>query len=164
LKDLKCVRTSDLRVVYTDADHTLYADSPDLFPVADAPANHRHLGPVVWSPPCATHPWWHDVPDDRPVIYLTMGSSGSQRVLELVIDSLAGMDSSIIGSTAGAALPVGRWRNVWLADYLPAQAIRAAVEAGLYPALKGTASRHSQTPSVPLAHRFQAFLNDVGLG
>jgi len=216
---------SDLRVVYTDADHTLYADSPDLFPLADAPANHRHLGPVVWSPPCATLPWWHDVPDDRPVIYLTMGSSGSQRVLELVIDSLAGMDVSIIGSTAGAALPVGRWRNVWLADYLPGEAaaaraalvvcnggsptsqqalaagvpvvgicgnmdqmlnmrglvaaglgtslradrltprhIGAAVEHGLGMAPGGLAARHHHPiPELPLAARFQRFLDCIGV-
>ncbi|MBK6472974.1 MAG: glycosyl transferase family 1 [Betaproteobacteria bacterium] len=119
----------DLRTVYTDADHTLYADSPELFPLPSAPPNHRHLGPVLWSPPGAPPPWWSEVPDDRPVIYLTMGSSGSAQALEHVIDALAGLNVSIVGSTAGAALPVGRWRNVWLAGYLPgeAAAARAAV-------------------------------------
>ena len=215
---------SDLRVLYTDADHTLYADSPDHFPLADAPAHHWRLGTVPWSPPGGQPPWWDDLPGDQPVIYLTMGSSGSQRVLVQVIDSLADLGVSVIVSTAGAALPVGRWRNVWLAEYLPGQAaaarsalvvcnggsptsqqalaagvpvvgicdnmdqmlnmrglvaaglgtslradrltprkIRAAVEHGLGMTSGGSAGRHNPIPELPLATRFQRFLDAIGI-
>jgi len=119
----------DLRSIYTDADYTLYADSPELFPLPDAPPHHLHLGPVLWSPPMAMPAWWDDLPDDRPLVYVTMGSSGSARLLEVVIDSLAGMGVSVIASTAGAPNPPNRWHNVWLADYLPGE--KAAAKAAL---------------------------------
>ena len=119
----------DLRSIYTDADYALYADSPELFPVPDAPANHLHLGPVLWSPPVALPPWWDTLPDDRPLLYVTMGSSGSAKLLGVVIDSLAEMDAYVIASTAGAPSPQNRWQNVWLADYLPGE--QAAARARL---------------------------------
>lgn len=114
-----------LQSIYTDADHVLYADAPELFPLPRAPANHLHLGPVLWSPPMALPAWWDDLPGDRPVVYVTMGSSGSAGLLEVVIDALAGLDLSIVAATAGAPIPLNRWRNVWLADYLPGERVAA---------------------------------------
>jgi UDP:flavonoid glycosyltransferase YjiC (YdhE family) len=42
---------SDLRRVYTDADHVLYADIAELFPGAALPAHHHFIGPLAWVPP-----------------------------------------------------------------------------------------------------------------
>ena len=39
----------DLRRIYTDADHVLYADSPHMFPLSGLPATHHYLGPLLWS-------------------------------------------------------------------------------------------------------------------
>ena len=115
----------DLRTIYTDADQVLYADSPALFPLPDAPAQHRHLGPVLWSPPVPEPPWLGELPTDRPLAYVTMGSSGRAGLLEVVLDSLAGLGIAAIVSTAGAEPPRRSWPHVWLADYLPGQAAAA---------------------------------------
>lgn len=115
----------DLRTVYTDADQVLYADSPTLFPLPDAPAQHHHLGPVLWSPPVAEPPWWDELPTDRALAYVTMGSSGGAGLLEVVLDALVGQGIGAIVSTAGTEPPSRRWRDVWLADYLPGQAAAA---------------------------------------
>lgn len=40
----------DLCRIFTDGDYTLYADVPELVPTYNLPANHRYLGPVLWSP------------------------------------------------------------------------------------------------------------------
>lgn len=120
---------ADLRQVYTEADHVLYADSPALFPLPAAPPSHRHLGPVLWSPPGALPAWWSELPADRPLVYITMGSSGVAGLLERVIDALAGHGPCIVASTAGAPLPQRRWPDVWCADYLPGE--RAAARAAL---------------------------------
>lgn len=119
---------NDLRRVYTDADHVLYADSPTLFPLPGAPANHRHLGALLWSPPVPLPPWWHEVPTDRPLAYVTMGSSGAAGLLDDVLDGLAGLGLNIMASTAGAARPARTGRKVWLADYLPGEAAAARAD------------------------------------
>lgn len=103
------VLQEDLRVVYTDADHTLYADSPTTFPTPGAPSNHRYLDPVIWSPPVPRPAWWNDVVDDRPTVYVTMGSSCHIALLEVVLDGLAGLALNVIASTAGSAAPSNRW-------------------------------------------------------
>jgi UDP:flavonoid glycosyltransferase YjiC (YdhE family) len=156
---------TDLRSVYTDADHVLYADSPRLFPLPDAPSNHRHLGPVLWSPPGAVPAWWHDVPDGSPLIYVTMGSSGNAQLLQRVIDGHADMDLNVIASTAGAPIPRERWRNVWIADYLPGNA--AAARASLVVCNGGSPTSQQALaagrPVLGICGNMDQFLNMRGL-
>jgi UDP:flavonoid glycosyltransferase YjiC (YdhE family) len=109
----------DLRRVYTDADHVLYADVPELTPTHDLPANHHFLGPIPWSPAVALPPWWDDVPTDRPAVYLTLGSSGRPELLPAVLAALAELPVSVLAATAGHPLPTRPPPNAWVGDYLP---------------------------------------------
>ena len=119
----------DLRLAYTDADYTLYADAPAMFPVERLPPHHRFLGPILWSPPVSAPNWWHDLPTDKPIVYVTLGSSGSPKVMQLVIDALANQPVTVIASTAGAPIPQTFSQNLRVADYLPG--IEAATRASL---------------------------------
>ena len=111
---------ADLRRVYTDADHTLYADAPGMFALRDLPPTHCHLGPVVWSPPVVTPSWWNSLPDDRPTVYVTLGSSGDPTVLGRVLDALAGLPLTAIASSAGGPIHTRDYAaNVHVAEYLP---------------------------------------------
>ena len=111
---------SDLRRAYTDADLVLYADEPQAFPMAPLPPTHHFLGPVLWSPPVALPPWWSDLRDDLPVVYVTLGSSGSDRVLQRVLQALGDEPVQVIASTAGVDLSGERFAaNVRCAPYLP---------------------------------------------
>jgi UDP:flavonoid glycosyltransferase YjiC (YdhE family) len=109
----------DLRRVYTDADHTLYADVPDFVPTSALPAHHHFLGPVTWSPTVALPPWWDDLPRAGPVIYVTLGSSGRSHLLPAVLEALANLPVTVIASTADrvdlSAVPV----NARVAAFLP---------------------------------------------
>lgn len=109
----------DLRLAYTDADYTLYADVPSMFPVDHLPAHHRFLGPILWSPQVSTPNWWHSLPTDKPIIYVTLGSSGSPRILQMIIEALADQPVTVIASTAGAPLPRALSQNLYVAEYLP---------------------------------------------
>lgn len=109
----------DLRLAYTDADYTLYADAPAMFPVERLPSHHLFLGPILWSPPVPPPPWWHELPSDKPIVYVTLGSSGSPRLMRMVMDALADQPVTVIASTAGAPLPRGIAQNVYAAAYLP---------------------------------------------
>ena len=112
----------DLRHTYTDADWVLYADPPELVSTERLPVNHRYLGPVLWSPPVAPPAWWADLPDDRPVVYVTMGSSGSQHDLATALDALSGVDCTVIAATAGGGPVSVRSSRQFVADYLPGEA------------------------------------------
>ncbi|MBS0446952.1 MAG: glycosyltransferase [Proteobacteria bacterium] len=111
---------SDLRRVYTDADHTLYADVPGLFDLTALPSNHHLLGPILWSPEASRPTWWDDPgATGRPVVYVTLGSSGHTDVLIKVLDGLARLPVTVIASTAGQAVPQRTGGQLYLSDYLP---------------------------------------------
>lgn len=110
---------SDLRNAYTWGDYTLYADIPEVVPTRDLPPNHRYLGPVLWSTKTPLPEWWNSLPEDRPVVFLTLGSSGRADLLPLVLGALSRLPVSVVVATAGkialAAVPA----NAYVADYLP---------------------------------------------
>lgn len=110
---------ADLRKVYTDADYSMYADVPEMFPARSLPQQHAYIGPIIWAPPLAPPAWWDSLPDTRPIVYVTLGSSGQGRLLPQVLDALAQLPITVIAATAGivdvAAVPP----NTHVADYLP---------------------------------------------
>ena len=108
----------DVRRVVTEADVVLYADIPGLFPGVVETPRQRFLGPVLWAPPTQLPAWWEDVPEERPIAYLTLGSSGDARLLERLCAWLEALEFTVMVATAGRAdLKPGPARFV--ADYLP---------------------------------------------
>ena len=111
----------DLRRTYTDADHVLYADASELVPTRDLPANHHYLGPILWSPDVTPPHWWDDLPRDRPILYVTLGSSGRAGLLSAVLEALADLPVTVVAATLGRGPSEHPPRNAWLADFLPGQ-------------------------------------------
>jgi UDP:flavonoid glycosyltransferase YjiC (YdhE family) len=109
----------ELLRTYTDADYTLYADLPSLIPTSGAPPTHRYLGPVLWSFPTPIPAWWNDLPADRPVVYVTLGSSGDANLLPLVLKALGDLPFEVLANTAGRVQIASPPPNCHLADYLP---------------------------------------------
>jgi UDP:flavonoid glycosyltransferase YjiC (YdhE family) len=110
-----------LRRVYTDADYTLYADIPQLVPTYDLPDTHHFVGPTLWSPAGPLPDWWDTLPDDKPIVYVTLGSSGHGRLLPMVLKALANMPLTVIAASAGRGLPADAPPNAFVADYLPGE-------------------------------------------
>ena len=119
--------------VYTHGDFTAYADVPSLVPMT-LPANHFFLGPVFWSPPVPLPAWWNDVPTDRPIVYVNLGSSGDAKLLPRILESLSKLDVTVLAATAGASdlppLPraTGAASRRFIADYLPGDAACAKAD------------------------------------
>lgn len=104
--------------LFTEADETLYADLPELVPTFDRPYHHHYLGPVLWSPD-ETPSWWGDVPQDRPLAYVSLGTSGRPDLLSSVLWALHNVGIGALVSTAGRRPPEHLPGNTWIAPYLP---------------------------------------------
>lgn len=111
----------DLRSLYADADQVLYPDVAEMFTVSSLPHNHEFLGPVTWSPPVPRPAWWHGLPDDLPLVYVTLGSSGQGELLPLILHALARLPLRLMVATAGQSLPATLPENAYVAQYLPGE-------------------------------------------
>jgi UDP:flavonoid glycosyltransferase YjiC (YdhE family) len=105
--------------MYTYGDFTVYADVPALVPTYDLPASHRYIGPVLWSPAVDLPDWWADLPSDRPIVYVTPGSSGESEFASVVLEALADMPVTVLVATAGRTRLEGIPSNARVADFLP---------------------------------------------
>jgi UDP:flavonoid glycosyltransferase YjiC (YdhE family) len=155
----------DLRRVYTEADHTLYADVPEMAPTFGRPDNHHYLGPILWSPSVELPAWWQDVPRDRPVVYVNLGSSGRSELLPIVLDALADLPVFVVAATLGRSPPHRCPGNVRLAKFLPGE--RAAALASLVICNGGSPATHQalavSTPVLGLASNMDQHLNMDGV-
>jgi UDP:flavonoid glycosyltransferase YjiC (YdhE family) len=151
----------DLRRVYCDGDLTLYADMPELIPVFDAPTTHRYIGPVIWSPDVELPVWWHEVLNGEPPIYVSLGSSGQAALLPMVIEALTPLDRTIVVATAGRGSKLPERPKLWVADFVPADAISAkacAVVCNGGSPMTQQALRHG-VPVVGIASNLDQMLN-----
>ena len=151
----------NLSRVYTDADHVLYADVPEMFTMQGLPDSHHFLGPILWSPPVAKPDWWQRIPLDRPILYVTLGSSGQARLLPLVLEALAALPVTVLVAGSGHRLPAPLPGNVLAADYLPG--LEAAKLAQLVICNGGSPTSHqvlaAGVPVLGLPSNLDQFLN-----
>lgn len=112
----------DLRRVFTDADYALYVDVPELAPMYELPANHRYLGPILWSPDVPLPEWWNALPRHLPVVVLALGSMTRSEILPVILQALETLPVTVVVETRGAHLPHTP-RNAYLADFLPRQRV-----------------------------------------
>jgi UDP:flavonoid glycosyltransferase YjiC (YdhE family) len=155
----------DLRRVYTDADHTLYADVPELVPTRDLPPTHHYLGPIAWSPTVETPGWWGDVIEHRPTIYATLGSSGRPDLLGNVFEALADLPVTVLAASAGKDIVGPVPPNVRVAPYLPGR--EAAERSSLVICNGGSPTTHQAlmvgTPVLGLASNLDQHLNMIAI-
>ena len=109
----------DLRNTYTWGDYTLYADIPEMVATRNLPSHHRYLGPVLWSTHTALPEWWNHLPEDKPVIFLTLGSSGQASLLPMALNALSRLPATVIVATAGKNAIADTPANAYVTDYLP---------------------------------------------
>jgi UDP:flavonoid glycosyltransferase YjiC (YdhE family) len=111
----------DLRRVFSEGDVTLFPDVPEMVPTRNCgtAGRYRYIGPVVWSPA-------GDVPDDikrhvdsRPLVYVSIGSSGDPGLLGIIVQALAPLECAVVVATAGHRLEGPLPQNTLTANYLP---------------------------------------------
>lgn len=151
----------DLRKSYTWGDYTLYADIPGLVNMPGIPDTHRFLGPILWSTHVPLPAWWDDLADDRPVVFVSMGSSGQAALLPRVVETLADLPVSVVVATAGSNVLERTPDNVFVADYLPLDAAvaRAALVVGNGGSLSSYQALAAGVPVLGICSNMDQLLN-----
>lgn len=100
-------------------DYVLYPDVPELTPVANAPSSHLFLGAVPWAPDLPLAPELLAGDPSRPLVYVTLGSSGDRDALGAVLAGLSGLPIRGVLATAGRAFPRDLPSNFRVTEYVP---------------------------------------------
>jgi len=108
----------NLQRCYTDADLQLFANIPSLFPEIQTSATAKFIGPIAWSPNSDSNEFGF-LDSCDPVIYVTMGSSGDPRVLNIVIPALERLGGPVVVATAGRFQPDMASAQTRIFDFVP---------------------------------------------
>ncbi|MES9991795.1 MAG: nucleotide disphospho-sugar-binding domain-containing protein [Candidatus Thiodiazotropha sp.] len=109
----------EYREIPTEADWVVYPDLPALAPTQNLPDHHHYLGPVEWSPSSDYPDWWDKLPDDKPIIYLAMGSTGRVGVVDTLVETLSEMPLTVMLSTSNRLDQTHYPANFYIAEFLP---------------------------------------------
>jgi len=60
----------------TGKDITFFADIPEYFPTKNLPENYYYIGPLTWKNNIPPPSWWPPEKGNKPLIYMTMGTTG----------------------------------------------------------------------------------------
>jgi len=107
-------------------DFALHPDVPELCPLRNAPAKHRYLGHIPWSPQLPLPDFWRHLPGGAPLVYVTLGSSGRISALKAVLAVLGELPVVAVVASAGRFTLDERPPNVFFADYVPGDVVASA--------------------------------------
>lgn len=95
-------------------------DSPELFEIRKHLAKHQFIGPIHCNEDHALPEWWEKISEDKPVIFISPGSSGDEKATLEILKSLSRMNVTVLLATAGriSAQDIS-YENVFAAKYLP---------------------------------------------
>jgi UDP:flavonoid glycosyltransferase YjiC (YdhE family) len=102
---------------------TAYADLPEVVKCDLLPSNHKYIGPLEWSPDIPLPSWCTDAFLSEPFIYVCLGSSGWQKLLPLVVNTLIRKGHKVAVSTSGYQTTLTKHKNLFVADFLPGNKI-----------------------------------------
>lgn len=149
----------DIKEVYSFGDYVVYPDLPEITPTTNLPDNHLYLGPILWSPPVSPPSWWNEIPADRPMIYVALGSSGQHELMSRIEEALGDLPVYVIVATSNRAKAT--WpANFYTADYLPGleAARRSALVICTGGSMPAQQSLAAGTPILALASNADQFV------
>lgn len=110
-----------------EGDVTLLADLPEYFPVKDAPASFRYVGPIRFRAALPRPIWLGRLSKDRPTLYFTMGSTGDARFFSEAVRVFGGTKYQVLITTAGLPAQLfSRYDNVFVEELADGDSLMAA--------------------------------------
>lgn len=83
----------------TGNDVTLLADIPEYFPTRNLPASYHYVGPLTWKTKLSPPSWWEPQTFSRPVVYFTLGSTGTSELFSALTQMLHQFSGTAIVTT-----------------------------------------------------------------
>ena len=109
--------------VWMGGDLTLLADTPGWSPTIGLPDTCSYIGPVIWEPDTALPLWYKDLSAAKPVIYVTLGSTGNPEVFDIAARIFADRPWQVVMTTANLSNRTSYPPNFFVASYAPGSAI-----------------------------------------
>lgn len=94
-------RKKDFRELYTDGTFNAYMDLPNFVRIDKLPHNHFFIGPVIWAP--QLNSTYYEL-KDKNFVYISMGSTGNNFILPLIIKAVLNNKLKVILSGIGINL------------------------------------------------------------
>jgi UDP:flavonoid glycosyltransferase YjiC (YdhE family) len=111
---------NDMLAYFSAGDYAVYPNDSGLYRLRKPlPPEHAFIGPLLWSAPVPTPRWWDSLPADKPVVYVSLGSTGEPALLDTLFRVLGGLPITVITATAARINPSQLPANVFLADFIP---------------------------------------------
>jgi UDP:flavonoid glycosyltransferase YjiC (YdhE family) len=128
----------DVRDCMCSENFNLVADIEEFFPhVPDMPDRYQYVGPLLWESNAPAPDWLVKLDRTRPIVYLTMGSTGPLEQIKAILKQLADDGFQVICTTATEAireLPPG----CYAAPFAPGKALCRAADVIVCHAGSGT--------------------------
>jgi UDP:flavonoid glycosyltransferase YjiC (YdhE family) len=105
-------------------DRSLILDPPSLMPTRNLPPGARQVGPFFPELSVPLPSWWNEIDPEKPLIYLTYGSTGGEG-FSLAVKQLANARMQVAVTTAHLQ-KVADMPRLLVARYLPAEILRRA--------------------------------------
>ncbi len=121
---------------FFEGDFTLFAEPPEFtgIPIPKRLAGRSEfIGPLIARLPIAMPPELEDIPRDRPIVYLAMGSSGAAETVAEVIMALGDQPYTVISPVRRLLgdLDITAPPNVIVTDWLPADKVNPMADVSV---------------------------------
>lgn len=156
-----------------EGDFNLLLDSESWSPTKPLPDNFQRVGPIYWTPDLPMPRWMETLDRSRPIIYLTLGSTGHPKLFLRLFEVFGDTDYQVVATTGGQ-LDVHREDlppNLFVEPYLNGEKIMELADLVIHHGGTGTAYQaiRTLTPAIVIATHFeQQFLGeateDTGMG
>ena len=99
-KGMNAPEEKSLRAFFT-ADLNILPDIPALFPISEMPRNFIYMGPISWKGLNTPLDPTIVIEANKPLVYVTMGSSGNQEHMKLLAEQLRDSQFQVVMTTGG---------------------------------------------------------------
>lgn len=147
-------------------EYNLIVDTELLGPTNGLPENVRRVGPIIWTPQMPLPEWIRTLDRTRPVIYITLGSTGHPRLFHLMMKVLAEAAYTVIMSTGGQVEipPTELPAHFHVAKYVPGEPVMELADLVIFHGGAGTGYQAiaAGTPAIVIAtHLEQEFVGEA---
>jgi UDP:flavonoid glycosyltransferase YjiC (YdhE family) len=87
----------------TGKDITLLADIPEYFPTRNLPEDYHYIGPLTLKSDIPLPSWWPPEKGNKPLIYITMGTTGIGEFFERVYEIFKKSEMTAVITTGAQA-------------------------------------------------------------